>query len=123
MSGNFIRQRMTAKLGEKLGKVGKGEETIIGGKSSKLKILLVPKSILPFLNWLKVSFPCRMLINADVERSHSDNGNTCKKDRVNLMPETLIGLRCMKEYNTRSKGGSHCIIVNDKMTEGMGSAK
>ena len=60
--------------------------------------------------------------NAAVERSLSDNGNTCTKDRVYLMPETLIGLCRMKEY-ARSKGRSHCIIVNDKMIEGMASAK
>ena len=60
--------------------------------------------------------------NATVERSLSDNGNTCTKDRVNLMPETLFGLRRMKEY-ARSKGGSHCIVLNDKMIEGMASAK
>ena len=60
--------------------------------------------------------------NAAVERSLSDNGNTFTKDRVNLMPETLIGLRHIKEY-ARSKGGSHCIVVNDKMIEGMASAK
>ena len=60
--------------------------------------------------------------NADVEMSLSDNKNTCTKDRVNLLPETLIGLRRMKEY-ARSKGGSHCIVVNDKIIEGMASAK
>ena len=60
--------------------------------------------------------------NAVVERSLSDNGNTCTKDRANLMSETLIGLRCMKEY-ARLKGGSHCIVVNDKMIEGMAAAK
>ena len=60
--------------------------------------------------------------NAAIERSLSDNGNTLTKDSVNLMPETLIGLRRMKEY-ARSKGGSHCIVVNDKMIEGMASAK
>ena len=60
--------------------------------------------------------------NAAVERSLPDNGNTCTKDRVNLMPEILIGLRRMKEY-ARSKSGSNCIVVNDKMIEGMASAK
>ena len=60
--------------------------------------------------------------NAAIERSLSDNGNTLTKDSVNLMPETLIGLRRMREY-ARSKGGSHCIVVNDKMIEGMASAK
>ena len=60
--------------------------------------------------------------NAAVERSLSDNGNTCTKDRVSLMPERLIGLPSMKEY-ARSKGGSHCINVKDKMIEGMAPAK
>ena len=56
--------------------------------------------------------------NSAIERSLSDSGNTCTKDCVNLMPETLIGLRRIKEY-ARSKRGSHCIVLNDKMIEGM----
>ena len=48
--------------------------------------------------------------NAAVERSLSDNKNTCTKECVNLLPETLIGLRRMKEY-ARSVGGAHRITV------------
>ena len=101
---------MTAKLGGKLGKVG---------KSSKLKILLLPKGMLPSLNpKLVKSVLSLQNANSAIERSLSDSGNTCTKDCVNLMPETLIGLRRTKEY-ARSKSGSHCIVLNDKMIEGM----
>ena len=86
----------------------------ITNSSGALKYVILPKLVKSVLSLQNA--------NADVERSLSDNKNTCTKDRVNLMPETLIGLRHMKEY-ARSKGGSHCIIVNDKMIEGMASAK
>ena len=48
--------------------------------------------------------------NAAVERSFSDNKNTLSPERVNLLPETLSGLR-------RSKGGAHNIVVSEKMLQ------
>ena len=60
--------------------------------------------------------------NAAVERSFSDNKNTCTKERVNLLQETLIGLWRMKEY-ARSVGGAHRVVVTPKMLEGMAAAK
>ena len=38
------------------------------------------------------------------------------------MPVTLTGLNRMMEY-ARSKGGAHCVIVSEKMIEGMKEAK
>ena len=60
--------------------------------------------------------------NADVERSLSDNKNTCTKDRVLLKDETLIGLRRMKEY-ARCAGGAHNAVVTPEMLAGMKLAK
>ena len=60
--------------------------------------------------------------NAAVERSLSDNKNTLTKEQIGLLPETLIGLRRMKEY-ARHKGGSHCIVFTQNMLEGMKEAK
>ena len=60
--------------------------------------------------------------NADVERSLSDNKNTCTKDRVGLHDDTLIGLRRMKEY-ARSAGGAHNVVVTAQMIDGMKLAK
>ena len=60
--------------------------------------------------------------NAAVERSLSDNKNTYSPERVNLLPETLIGLRRMKKY-VRSKGSAHNIVVSEKMLQSMWSAK
>ena len=56
--------------------------------------------------------------NAAVERSLSDNKSTLTKERIGLPPETLIGLRWMKQY-TRYKWGSHCIVFTQNMLEGM----
>ena len=52
----------------------------------------------------------------------SDNKNTLTKERIALLPETLIGLRQMKEY-ARHKGESHCIVFTQNMLEGMREAK
>ena len=60
--------------------------------------------------------------NAAVERSLSDNKITLTKERIGLLPETLTGLRRMKEY-ARHKGGSHCIVFTQNMLEGMEEAK
>ena len=60
--------------------------------------------------------------NADVERSLSDNKNTCTKDRIHLNDDTLIGLRRMKEY-ARSAGGAHNAVVTPEMIAGMKVAK
>ena len=57
-----------------------------------------------------------------VERSLSDNKNTLTKERIGLLPETLIGLQQMKVY-ARHKGGSHCIVFTQNMLEGMKEAK
>ena len=60
--------------------------------------------------------------NAAVERSLSDNKNTLTKERIGLLPETLIGLRRTKEY-ARDKGGSHCIVFTQNMLEAMKEAE
>ena len=60
--------------------------------------------------------------NAAVERSLSNNKITLTKERIDLLPETLIGLRRMKEY-ARHKGGSHCIVFTQNMLEGMEETK
>ena len=60
--------------------------------------------------------------NAAVERSLSDSKITLTKERIGLLPETLICLRRMKEY-ARHKGGSHCIAFTQNMLEGMEEAK
>ena len=59
--------------------------------------------------------------NSAVERSLSDNKNTVTADRTELLDETIIGLRRMKEY-ARSKGGAHNIIVTQRMADLFGEA-
>ena len=60
--------------------------------------------------------------NSAIELSLSDSKNTCTKERVSLMPDTLIDLCHMKKY-PRRKVGAYCINVSDKMLEGMAVAK
>ena len=60
--------------------------------------------------------------NVAVERSLSDNKNTLTKEWIGLLPETLIGLRLMKEY-ARHKGGSHCIVFTQNMLEAIKEAE
>ena len=47
--------------------------------------------------------------NAAVERSLSDNKNTCTKERVNLLPATLIGLRRMTSMHVVWK--EHIVLL------------
>ena len=51
--------------------------------------------------------------NADCERSLSDNKNTLSAERTNLGPETLMGLRRMKEH-ARSLGGAHMVPTTSR---------
>jgi len=51
--------------------------------------------------------------NAECERSLSDNKNTLSPDRVGLGPNTLMGLRRMKEH-ARSVGGAHMVHTTSK---------
>ena len=57
-----------------------------------------------------------------VERSLSDDKDTLTKERIGLLPETLIGLQRTKEY-ARHKVRSHCIAFTQKILEGMKEAK
>ena len=59
--------------------------------------------------------------NSDVERSLSDNKNTCTKERTELNEETLVGLRRMKEH-ARNVGGAENVIVTPAMVAGMKNA-
>ena len=60
--------------------------------------------------------------NAAVERSVSDNKNTLTKERIGLLPETLIGLRRMKEF-ARYKGRSHCSFYPEHVGRNEGGSK
>ena len=51
--------------------------------------------------------------NAECERSLSNNKNTLSPDRLLLGPETLMGLRRMKDY-ARSAGGAHMVQTTSK---------
>ena len=51
--------------------------------------------------------------NAECERSLSDSKNTLSPDRLLLGPETLMGLRRMKDY-ARSAGGAHMVQTISK---------
>ena len=64
------------------------------------------------------SILCLQNGNAAVERSLSDNKNTLNSERFNLLPETLVGLRRLKDH-VRKAGGAHCVSINDQMVDGM----
>ena len=70
---------------------------------------------------LEKSILCLQNGNAAVERSLSDNKNTLTSERFNLLPESLVGLRRLKDH-ARKAGGAHCVSINDKMVDDMKGA-
>ena len=60
--------------------------------------------------------------NSAVERSLSDNKNTVQTERNNMLEETTISLRRMKE-NARSKGGAENVVISDSMLNHINDAK
>ena len=81
--------------------------------SGEKKYMILPRLIKSIL--------CLQNGNAAVERSLSDNKNTIAPERVRLSPETVVGLRRLKEYG-RKAGGAHCVNITDSMMEGMKEA-
>ena len=52
--------------------------------------------------------------NSAVERSLPDNDNTVQTERNNMLEETIISLRRMKEH-ARSKGGAENVVISESM--------
>ena len=52
--------------------------------------------------------------NSAVERSLSGNSNTVQTERNNMLEETIISLRRMKEH-ARSKGGAENVVMPESM--------
>ena len=86
----------------------------IKSNSGELKYTKLPalvKAVLSFQN-----------ANASVERSLSDNKNTVTSERLNLLPETIVALRLMKEH-ARKYGGAHLVPITDEMVDAVATAK
>ena len=82
--------------------------------SGHLKYIILPKlvkAILAFQNG-----------NANVERSLSDNKNTVTTERTELMEQTIVALRLMKEY-ARKCGGAENVCITEEMVKRMKEAK
>ena len=60
--------------------------------------------------------------NSAVERSLSDNNNTVQTERNNMLEETIISLRRMKEH-ARSKGGAENVLISESMLNHINDAK
>ena len=52
--------------------------------------------------------------NSAVERSLSDNNNTVQTERNNMLEETIISLRRMKEH-AQSKVGAESVVISESM--------
>ena len=116
MSGGSIKLKTTIKLKKPNQRVDHYWREVFkikttSGETKYNQLQKVVKSVLSLQN-----------ANAAVERSLSDNKITLTKERIGLLPETLTGLRRMKEY-ARHKGRSHCIVFTQNMLEGMEEAK
>ena len=57
-----------------------------------------------------------------VERSLSDNNNTVQTERNNMLEETIISLRRMKEH-AQSKVGAESVVISKSMLNHINDAK
>ena len=60
--------------------------------------------------------------NSAVERSLSDNNNTVQTERNNMVEETIISLRRIKEHAQR-KGGAENVVISESMLNPINGAK
>ena len=60
--------------------------------------------------------------NSAVERSLSDNNNTVQTERNNMLEETIISLRRMKE-DAGSKRGAENVVISESMLHHINDAK
>ena len=79
----------------------------------KMKILIGERKY-PMLEKLIKSVLSLDHANSAVERSLSGNSNTVQTERNNMLEETIISLRRMKEH-ARSKGGAENVVMPESM--------
>ena len=60
--------------------------------------------------------------NSDVERCMSDNNNAVQTKRNNMLEETIISLRRMKEH-ARSKEGTENVVISESILNHINDAK
>ena len=60
--------------------------------------------------------------NSAVERSLSDSNNTVQTERNNMLEETIISLRRMKEH-ARSKEGTENVVISESILNHINDAK